>query len=705
MGKKGLFFILVGCIFMCLTLGLYACGDDKNTGDSGSEETNQSIFSFFENYSIPDSYYVQINIDGVDNINSKELVIPSEYQGKKVTGITDNFLKGFPSLKFEKIIIPDGIIEIGEGAFEECRSLQEISIPDSVETLGKNAFKNCTSLTKVKLSKKIQVIGYNTFENCYRLQEINLHEGLKEIGGYAFAECYNLTKIKLPSTLKVLREQAFANCYKIAELINPTELLISQVFTNVGIKQRLNEEPETSSFTKDSNGYIFYNYNDTNYLINYVGANKNITLPESFNGKNYIINEYAFYYCDLESAIIPAVKEIKNYAFAKNEELKKITIADDVGEVSLSAFSEVPIEEATAPMHKVGGLNRNTLRKVTITSVGKDITNKMYGLADCVALEEVVFAEGVDTYQEYSSYASHGSTFKNCASLRKIEIPAGTREIASSDFSGCTHLREIIIPDSVNKIKSKAFEGCTGLYKVTIGSGVSEISKDAFNDCGKVLEVVNKSSYNLENLNQTLSGIEVNYLTDWAMVYGSEPVTSNFIEKDGFVFYKNQDKGHTGLLSYMNEIDYILVASNNYNIAALKLPGKIDGKKYLIWEHAIDYSFEKASLFINQIPIVIELSKDAVYGLEYSSISMKTYFDKEFVEGIGVIEKHQIQPITIKFDGTKTEFEAIESVTEEVAGQWFKGYGADLKKVQCIVECTDGKIEYDGLGVNKEIFS
>ena len=46
-----------------------------------------------------------------------------------------------PSLK--EITIPDGVIEIGDGAFEGCKSLEKITIPDSVTVIGKNAFHGC----------------------------------------------------------------------------------------------------------------------------------------------------------------------------------------------------------------------------------------------------------------------------------------------------------------------------------------------------------------------------------------------------------------------------------------------------------------------------------------------------------------------------------------------------------------------------------
>ena len=42
-----------------------------------------------------------------------------------------------------KVIIPDGITEIGRFAFSGCTSLQSIEIPNSVTEIGASAFQGC----------------------------------------------------------------------------------------------------------------------------------------------------------------------------------------------------------------------------------------------------------------------------------------------------------------------------------------------------------------------------------------------------------------------------------------------------------------------------------------------------------------------------------------------------------------------------------
>jgi len=49
----------------------------------------------------------------------------------------------------QSINIPDGVIDIGNGAFAESKSLASVNIPISVKNIGEAAFYNCTSLKNV----------------------------------------------------------------------------------------------------------------------------------------------------------------------------------------------------------------------------------------------------------------------------------------------------------------------------------------------------------------------------------------------------------------------------------------------------------------------------------------------------------------------------------------------------------------------------
>ena len=50
------------------------------------------------------------------------------------------------SKKTGEVVIPDGVIEIGEDAFKDCTELTSVVIPESMVRIGKHAFMGCTGL-------------------------------------------------------------------------------------------------------------------------------------------------------------------------------------------------------------------------------------------------------------------------------------------------------------------------------------------------------------------------------------------------------------------------------------------------------------------------------------------------------------------------------------------------------------------------------
>ena len=48
--------------------------------------------------------------------------------------------------------IPDGVTDIGEYAFFDCRSLTSVTIPASVKSIGRKVFEYCVSLKKINIT-------------------------------------------------------------------------------------------------------------------------------------------------------------------------------------------------------------------------------------------------------------------------------------------------------------------------------------------------------------------------------------------------------------------------------------------------------------------------------------------------------------------------------------------------------------------------
>jgi hypothetical protein len=59
----------------------------------------------------------------------------------------------------DTVSIPDGVIEIGEGAFQKCTVLTKVVIPDSVTSIEKVAFEGCRMLSGMTIPSSVLTIG------------------------------------------------------------------------------------------------------------------------------------------------------------------------------------------------------------------------------------------------------------------------------------------------------------------------------------------------------------------------------------------------------------------------------------------------------------------------------------------------------------------------------------------------------------------
>ncbi len=139
---------------LILCLGVFmSCGNEE----SSSSESYQESFSQSEESSTPQGVAVELKYTFLSNSDVevsigtakylKEIVIPEEYNGARVTRIADDGFKNAEGLK--KISIPDTVTSIGSRAFENCRSLESIDVSYKVVEIGEDAFKGCPIKTAV----------------------------------------------------------------------------------------------------------------------------------------------------------------------------------------------------------------------------------------------------------------------------------------------------------------------------------------------------------------------------------------------------------------------------------------------------------------------------------------------------------------------------------------------------------------------------
>lgn len=301
----------------------------------------------------------------------------------KINAVAPPMVGGFSGTSQRKVYVPDGSLhayrlatpwnncvlvggegtsvsiahvtagELGHVILDEATYLQEVNkltvVSGNLNNDDWNTLKSMTNLVELDISgMAVTSIPSSAFSNKWGLEKIVLPKKLETIGNNAFNGT-GIKEIELPESLTTLDSHAFANCTSL-----------------VGIKI-------PDKITKISYG-IFQNCSNL----------QSVNFPSTLT----LIEERAFYGTDLSEIDIPgSVENINEYAFYRNENLKKVTFNEGLVKIGSNSF------------------------------------------LSCKSIESIVFPSTLRTIDH--------SGFQGCENLKQISLNEGLVSINSYAFSGC----------------------------------------------------------------------------------------------------------------------------------------------------------------------------------------------------------------------------------------------------------------------------
>lgn len=123
-----------------------------------------------------------------------------------------------------KIIIPEGVTHIRDGAFYYCTNLESIAISNTVTTICASAFFKNYSLTRVTIPDSVISIGRFAFGSCMGLNNVAFGKRVKCIDDHAFSYCGNLTSIVLPDSVATVGQATFQKCFGLKSVVMPQSI-------------------------------------------------------------------------------------------------------------------------------------------------------------------------------------------------------------------------------------------------------------------------------------------------------------------------------------------------------------------------------------------------------------------------------------------------------------------------------------------------
>ena len=207
-----------------------------------------------------------LQYNGSAPVNAEHIVIPSSYNGIKITTVDSYVLNGRSNAtsSAKSIIVSEGITRLSDNCFRNLENLVSINLPSTLNTIGDNSFADCASFEDFVLSndntafttdgrvlysadksvlyaypamlqsssftvpQSVSSLKPYAFSDARNLTEITFPENcsITELPAYCFHQCENVIDLKIPKSVTSLGNFCFNECKSLVEMVVPSGITV-----------------------------------------------------------------------------------------------------------------------------------------------------------------------------------------------------------------------------------------------------------------------------------------------------------------------------------------------------------------------------------------------------------------------------------------------------------------------------------------------
>ena len=398
------------------------------------------------------------------NSYSGQVVIPATVSnsGKTydVTAVGENAFRDCSGLT--GVTFGSNVSTIGKRAFLNCSALTTVTITEGVTEIDDYAFAQCSALQLVIMDNDAPLqVGNGAFMSCSSLQDVRWQScenlegrgGLASLGTKAFAYCTSLPGIMLPGNLEHLGTSIFEGCTVFTFIIVTAEqpLALSgdpfALIRSVGISvPSSGQAGVTADRYRNAVGWNKYVINESPYTF------------KDFYGCTYLKTSSST--VALTGMLIPYPEvNVRNSLTGYGGEVYYVT---SIGDQAFKGAEITSINTNNAlRLKEIGTESFANCANLTNVSLIEGI-NVMgeRAFASCTALQTIKLPSTLRTISK--------GAFDGCTSLNDVKLQLGASVLSENAFAHCTSLTTLSLPRSITSVEDNVLNGASALTEILV---------------------------------------------------------------------------------------------------------------------------------------------------------------------------------------------------------------------------------------------